>query len=195
MPHRLLRNRLTSTRIDLHQLQHSCDDHSIGRQEAIMWFLIHGLFLMFFMLGFGADRKSSIVGVWAAPAAGKTQPKACIAPPFGRVFPTAGAAQTHPERQQQSPPVVCESGKSHIGGSGDRFEPYRCSAVQAGIAASDCRPNFPNLSPATSRQHNGDKCGQSTRLTANAAGWAIVVCILQIQAHNKRNKTSQPSCI
>ncbi len=54
------------------------------------------LTLGFFMHGFRAGRKSSIFGVWTAPAAGKTLLKgwALLAPSFGRVFPAAGAAQT-----------------------------------------------------------------------------------------------------
>ncbi len=52
--------------------------------------------LGFFMHGFGADRKSSMLGVWAAPTAGKRIPEggARSAPSFGRAFPAAGATQT-----------------------------------------------------------------------------------------------------
>ncbi len=50
-------------------------------------FLIHGVW---------AGRKSSIFGVWAAPAAPKTIPKGggLRPPPFGMVFGASGAAQT-----------------------------------------------------------------------------------------------------
>ncbi len=46
--------------------------------------------------GFGAGWKSSILGVWATPAAPKTIPEGGVLrpPPFGLVVGAAGAAQT-----------------------------------------------------------------------------------------------------
>ncbi len=58
---------------------------------------------------FGADRKPSILRVWAAPAARKILPKerALRTPPFGRVFPAAWAAQTAQIDDFRSAPKPC----------------------------------------------------------------------------------------
>ncbi len=44
-----------------------------------------------------------------------------------------------PKRQHVNPPILRKPGKSQIGGSGDRFEPYRWSAIRVGIASADRR--------------------------------------------------------
>ncbi len=51
--------------------------------------------LGFVIHGFGAGRKSTNFGVWAAPAAPQTLPQGgVLRPPSGMVFGAAGAAQT-----------------------------------------------------------------------------------------------------
>jgi hypothetical protein len=63
--------------------------------KVLIWFY-YGFTLGFFIHGFWAGRKSSIVGVWAAPVAPKTIPEGGERSPahFGMVLGAAGAAQT-----------------------------------------------------------------------------------------------------
>jgi hypothetical protein len=57
---------------------------------------LRGLMLWFSIIGFWAGRRSSILGVWAAPAAQQTIPKGGgrSPPPSGMGFRAAGAAKT-----------------------------------------------------------------------------------------------------
>jgi len=68
--------------------------------------------------GFLVDRKSLILGVWAAPAAQKTIPNGggFRPPPFGRVVGVAGAAQSPntDERRSTKKPCVKNPGVNEI---------------------------------------------------------------------------------
>ncbi len=66
-----------------------------------------------------------------------------------------------PKRQQLNPPILRKPGKSHIGGSGDRFEPYRWSAIRAGLVSADFGP-IPSSKKAfksPDRPHFGAQAG------------------------------------